>query len=185
MQEVILKKVMFGGYDCFDVMNHINALQIKLNRAKEKKIDVTELYDEAERLRAELYKKDEEIDALTHLIYTREHENVKRRSAGFSVENTDSSDSERVDDTREKIEILQQQIAQISGMINEMSKSLSVLNSEYKQSDEMKKITQPEQKEKMEPTAKKSRKKKTTAKPKANAEALELLRQSEERYKNL
>ena len=33
MQEVILKKVMFGGYDCADVMNHINALQIKLNRA--------------------------------------------------------------------------------------------------------------------------------------------------------
>ena len=72
MQEVILKKVMFGGYDCYEVMNHINAMQIKLNRTKKDTDKLEQLRREADELKAEISEKDEEISQLTEKIKERE-----------------------------------------------------------------------------------------------------------------
>lgn len=77
MQEVILKKVMFGGYDSFDVMNHINAMRIKLNRAKKSSSELDELRSEIERLRAQLAAKEAEISELNDIIA--EHKKRIRR----------------------------------------------------------------------------------------------------------
>ena len=72
MQEVILKKVMFGGYDCYEVMNRINAMQIKLNRTKKDSDKLEALIREADGLKSEIAEKDEEIIHLTEKIRERE-----------------------------------------------------------------------------------------------------------------
>ena len=150
MQEVILKKVMFGGYDCADVMNHINALQIKLNRAKKDAEKLEALRAETERLRAEIAEKDIEISELSREISERE-EDVKKNqptkrvlrqaeecsenyieSARFFGNSVKDMTSEQIEDAKENIAAVQEYLDSVSMLLGETISSLSDLKKEYR-----------------------------------------------------
>lgn len=150
MQEVILKKVMFGGYDCADVMNHINALQIKLNRAKKDAEKLESLRAETERLRLEIEKKDIEISELSREISERE-EDVKKNqptkrflrqaeecsenyieSARFFGNSVKDMTSEQIEDAKDNIAAVQEYLDSVSMLLGETFSSLSDLKKEYR-----------------------------------------------------
>lgn len=216
MQEVILKKVMFGGYDCYEVMNHINAMQIKLNRAKKDTHKLTELREEAEELKAEIAEKDEEIFRLTQEIERRTDELKNNRPAKLFLKQTkEYTDNyieaarsleksvrdltaEQVLGAKESIKNLQSELDGVSTEVVEIFVSVSDLKNEYKEINKSykemisetaaaeKKEKKPTEKKAAKKTAKKTSGKASTKKTKAdNSEALELIRQSEEKYNNI
>ena len=213
MQEVILKKVMFGGYDCADVMNHINALQIKLNRAKKDAEKLESLRAETERLRSEIAEKDIEISELSREISERE-EDVKKNqptkrflrqaeecsenyieSARFFGNSVKDMTSEQIEDAKENIAAVQEYLDSVSMLLGETFSSLSDLKKEYRSISKsykeiLSRTTAAEKKEKK--TAPKKTSQKTVEKKSArksaksdNSEALELIRRTEEKYNNI
>ena len=150
MQEVILKKVMFGGYDCADVMNHINALQIKLNRAKKDSEKLDSLRAEAERLRSEIAEKDIEISELSREISEHEEDIKKNQpskfflrqaeecsdnyieSARFFGNSVKDMTSEQIEDAKENIAAVQEYLDSVSMLLSETFSSLSDLKKEYR-----------------------------------------------------
>lgn len=187
MQEVILKKVMFGGYDCADVMNHINALQIKLNRAKKDAEKLESLRAETERLRSEIAEKDIEISELSREISERE-EDVKKNqptkrflrqaeecsenyieSARFFGNSVKDMTSEQIEDAKENIAAVQEYLDSISMLLGETFSSLSDLKKEYRSISKsykeiLNRTTAAEKKEK-KTAPKKNEAKKTSQKP--------------------
>lgn len=215
MQEVILKKVMFGGYDCYEVMNRINAMQIKLNRTKKDSDKLEALIREADELKSEIAEKDEEIIHLTEKIREREEALEKNQPSKLFLKKTEEYTdnyieaarsleksvreltADQVLEAKQRIKDLQDELEIISSAIGETFVSVSDLKNEYKNINKSYKEiineTAAEKKEKKpaeKKTTKKSTKKTTKKSPpkKSNAdnsEALELIRQSEEKYKNL
>lgn len=187
MQEVILKKVMFGGYDCADVMNHINALQIKLNRAKKDAEKLASLRAETERLRSEIAEKDIEISELSREISERE-EDVKKNqptkrflrqaeecsenyieSARFFGNSVKDMTSEQIEDAKENIAAVQEYLDSVSMLLGETFSSLSDLKKEYRSISKsykeiLSRTTAAEKKEK-KTAPKKTEAKKTSQKP--------------------
>lgn len=187
MQEVILKKVMFGGYDCADVMNHINALQIKLNRAKKDAEKLESLRAETERLRSEIAEKDIEISELSREISERE-EDVKKNqptkrflrqaeecsenyieSARFFGNSVKDMTSEQIEDAKENIAAVQEYLDSVSMLLGETISSLSDLKKEYRSISKsykeiLSRTTAAEKKEK-KTAPKKTEAKKTSQKP--------------------
>ncbi|MDD6703133.1 MAG: hypothetical protein PUE34_02165 [Clostridiaceae bacterium] len=187
MQEVILKKVMFGGYDCADVMNHINALQIKLNRAKKDAEKLESLRAETERLRSEIAEKDIEISELSREISERE-EDVKKNqptkrflrqaeecsenyieSARFFGNSVKDMTSEQIEDAKENIAAVQEYLDSVSMLLGETISSLSDLKKEYRSISKsykeiLRRTTAAEKKEK-KTAPKKNEAKKTSQKP--------------------
>lgn len=187
MQEVILKKVMFGGYDCADVMNHINALQIKLNRAKKDAEKLEALRAETERLRSEIAEKDIEISELSRGISERE-EDVKKNqptkrflrqaeecsenyieSARFFGNSVKDMTSEQIEDAKENIAAVQEYLDSVSMLLGETISSLSDLKKEYRSISKsykeiLSRTTAAEKKEK-KTAPKKTEAKKTSQKP--------------------
>ena len=213
MQEVILKKVMFGGYDCYEVMNHINAMQIKLNRIKNDSDKLSELQREAEELRTVISEKDSEILELTEEIAEREASLKKDQpSKAFLKQTEEYTDNyveaarsleksvreltaDQVVDAKENVKNLQEELDRISSALGETFAAISELKNEYRDINKSYKemiseTAAAEKKSSEKKTAKKSTKKTTKkSSPKKaksdNAEALELIRQSEEKYNNL
>lgn len=213
MQEVILKKVMFGGYDCYEVMNHINAMQIKLNRIKKDSDKLSELQREAEELRTVISEKDSEILELTEEIAEREASLKKDQpSKAFLKQTEEYTDNyveaarsleksvreltaDQVIDAKENVKNLQEELVRISSALGEIFAAISELKNEYRDINKSYKemiseTVAAEKKSSEKKTAKKSTKKTTKkSSPKKaksdNAEALELIRQSEEKYNNL
>lgn len=213
MQEVILKKVMFGGYDCYEVMNHINAMQVKLNRIKNDSDKLSELQREAEELRTVISEKDSEILELTEEIAEREASLKKDQpSKAFLKQTEEYTDNyveaarsleksvreltaDQVIDAKENVKNLQEELDRISSALGETFAAISELKNEYrdinKSYKEMISETAAAEKKSSEKKTTKKSTKKTTKKssPKKaksdNAEALELIRQSEEKYNNL
>lgn len=213
MQEVILKKVMFGGYDCYEVMNHINAMQIKLNRIKNDSDKLSELQREAEELRTVISEKDSEILELTEEIAEREASLKKDQpSKAFLKQTEEYTDNyveaarsleksvreltaDQVIDAKENVKNLQEELDRISSALGETFAAISELKNEYRDINKSYKemiseTAAAEKKSSEKKTAKKSTKKTTKkSSPKKaksdNAEALELIRQSEEKYNNL
>lgn len=215
MQEVILKKVMFGGYDCYEVMNRINAMQIKLNRTKKDSDKLEALIRKADGLKSEIAEKDEEIIHLTEKIREREEALEKNQPSKLFLKKTEEYTdnyieaarsleksvreltADQVLEAKQRIKDLQDELESISSAIGETFVSVSDLKNEYKNINKSYKEiineTAAEKKEKKlaeKKTTKKSTKKTTKKsppkKPNAdNSEALELIRQSEEKYKNL
>ena len=213
MQEVILKKVMFGGYDCYEVMNHINAMQIKLNRIKKDSDKLSELQREAEELRTVISEKDSEILELTEKIAEREASLKKDQpSKAFLKQTEEYTDNyveaarsleksvreltaDQVIDAKENVKNLQEELDRISSALGETFAATSELKNEYRDINKSYKemiseTAAAEKKSSEKKTAKKSAKKTTKkSSPKKaesdNAEALELIRQSEEKYNNL
>ena len=213
MQEVILKKVMFGGYDCYEVMNHINAMQIKLNRIKKDSDKLSELQREAEELRTVISEKDSEILELTEKIAEREASLKKDQpSKAFLKQTEEYTDNyveaarsleksvreltaDQVIDAKENVKNLQEELDRISSALGETFAAISELKNEYRDINKSYKemiseTAAAEKKSSEKKTAKKSTKKtsKKSSPKKAesdNAEALELIRQSEEKYNNL
>lgn len=211
MQEVILKKVMFGGYDCYEVMNHINALQIKLNRIKKDSDKLNDLKAEAERIKSAIAESDGEIDRLTREIAEYEENLKKNCPAKAFLKQTEEYTDQYIDtarsleksvkdmtsaqliDARKKIDELCAYLENVSDMIGETFISISDLRKEYEEINksykEMISETEPaEKKEKKtaaKKTAKKSATKKSTKKKSDATEALELIRQSEEKYNSI
>ncbi len=213
MQEVILKKVMFGGYDCYEVMNHINAMQVKLNRIKNDSDKLSELQREAEELRTVISEKDSEILELTEEIAEREASLKKDQpSKAFLKQTEEYTDNyveaarsleksvreltaDQVIDAKENVKNLQEELDRISSALGETFAAISELKNEYrdinKSYKEMISETAAAEKKSSEKKTAKKNTKKTTKKssPKKaksdNAEALELIRQSEEKYNNL
>lgn len=213
MQEVILKKVMFGGYDCYEVMNHINAMQVKLNRIKKDSDKLSELQREAEELRTVISEKDSEILELTEEIAEREASLKKDQpSKAFLKRTEEYTDNyveaarsleksvreltaDQVIDAKENVKNLQEELDRISSALGETFAAISELKNEYRDINKSYKemiseTAAAEKKSSEKKTAKKSTKKTTKkSSPKKaksdNAEALELIRQSEEKYNNL
>lgn len=213
MQEVILKKVMFGGYDCYEVMNHINAMQVKLNRIKNDSDKLSELQREAEELRTVISEKDSEILELTEEIAEREASLKKDQpSKAFLKQTEEYTDNyveaarsleksvreltaDQVVDAKENVKNLQEELDRISSALGEIFAAISELKNEYRDINKSYKemiseTAAAEKKSSEKKTAKKSTKKTTKkSSPKKaksdNAEALELIRQSEEKYNNL
>lgn len=215
MQEVILKKVMFGGYDCYEVMNRINAMQIKLNRTKKDSDKLEALIREADGLKSEIAEKDEEIIHLTEKIREREEALEKNQPSKLflkkTVEYTDNYieaarsleksvrelTADQVLEAKQRIKDLQDELESISSAIGETFVSVSDLKNEYKNINKSykeiinetaaeKKEKKPAEKKTTKKSTKKTTKKSPPKKPNAdNSEALELIRQSEEKYKNL
>lgn len=213
MQEVILKKVMFGGYDCYEVMNHINAMQVKLNRIKNDSDKLSELQREAEELRTVISEKDSEILELTEEIAEREASLKKDQpSKAFLKQTEEYTDNyveaarsleksvreltaDQVIDAKENVKNLQEELERISSALGETFAAISELKNEYRDINKSYKEMISEtaaagKKSSEKKTAKKSTKKTTKkSSPKKaksdNAEALELIRQSEEKYNNL
>lgn len=213
MQEVILKKVMFGGYDCYEVMNHINAMQVKLNRIKNDSDKLSELQREAEELRTVISEKDSEILELTEEIAEREASLKKDQpSKAFLKQTEEYTDNyveaarsleksvreltaDQVIDAKENVKNLQEELDRISSALGETFAAISELKNEYRDINKSYKemiseTAAAEKKSSEKKTAKKSTKKTTKkSSPKKaksdNAEALELIRQSEEKYNNL
>ncbi len=213
MQEVILKKVMFGGYDCYEVMNHINAMQVKLNRIKNDSDKLSELQREAEELRTVISEKDSEILELTEEIAEREASLKKDQpSKAFLKQTEEYTDNyveaarsleksvreltaDQVIDAKENVKNLQEELERISSALGETFAAISELKNEYRDINKSYKemiseTAAAEKKSSEKKTAKKSTKKTTKkSSPKKaksdNAEALELIRQSEEKYNNL
>lgn len=215
MQEVILKKVMFGGYDCYEVMNHINAMQIKLNRTKKDTDKLEQLRREADELKAEISEKDEEISQLTEKIKEREETLKKNQPSKHFLKKTEEYTdnyieaarsleksvreltADQVLEAKQRIKDLQAELDNISSAIEETFVSVSDLKNEYKDINKSykeiinetaaeKKDKKPTEKKTNKKSTKKTTKKSSPKKTKAdNAEALELIRQSEEKYKNL
>ena len=216
MQEVILKKVMFGGYDCYEVMNHINAMQIKLNRTKKDSDKLEELRREADELKAEIAEKDEEIACLSEKIQEREEALKKNQPSKLFLKKTEEYTdnyieaarsleksvreltADQVLEAKQRIKDLQAELDNISSAIEETFVSVSDLKNEYKDINKSykeiinetaaaeKKEKKPAEKKTAKKTTKKTTKKSSPKKPKAdNAEALELIRQSEEKYNNI
>lgn len=213
MQEVILKKVMFGGYDCYEVMNHINAMQVKLNKIKNDSDKLSELQREAEELRTVISEKDSEILELTEEIAEREASLKKDQpSKAFLKQTEEYTDNyveaarsleksvreltaDQVIDAKENVKNLQEELDRISSALGETFAAISELKNEYRDINKSYKemiseTAAAEKKSSEKKTAKKSTKKTTKkSSPKKaksdNAEALELIRQSEEKYNNL
>lgn len=216
MQEVILKKVMFGGYDCYEVMNHINAMQIKLNRTKKDSDKIEELRREADGLKAEIAEKDEEIVCLSEKIQECEEALKKNQPSKLFLKKTEKYTdnyieaarsleksvreltADQVLEAKQRIKDLQAELDNISSAIEETFVSVSDLKNEYKDINKSykeiinetaaaeKKEKKPAEKKAAKKTTKKTTKKSSPKKPKAdNAEALELIRQSEEKYNNI
>ncbi len=216
MQEVILKKVMFGGYDCYEVMNHINAMQIKLNRTKKDSDKLDELKREADGLKAEIAEKDEEIACLSEKIQEREDALKKNQPSKLFLKKTEEYTdnyieaarsleksvreltADQVLEAKQRIKGLQAELDSISAAIEETFVSVSDLKNEYKDINKSykeiinetaaaeKKEKKPAEKKTAKKTTKKTTKKSSPKKTKAdNAEALELIRQSEEKYNNI
>lgn len=215
MQEVILKKVMFGGYDCYEVMNRINAMQIKLNRTKKDSDKLEALIREADGLKSEIAEKDEEIIHLTEKIREREEALEKNQPSKLFLKKTkEYTDNyieaarsleksvreltaDQVLEAKQRIKDLQDELESISSAIGETFVSVSDLKNEYKNINKSykeiinetaaeKKEKKPAEKKTTKKSTKKTTKKSPPKKPNAdNSEALELIRQSEEKYKNL
>ena len=150
MQEVILKKVMFGGYDCYEVMNHINAMQIKLNRTKKDTDKLEQLRREADELKAEISEKDEEISQLTEKIKEREETLKKNQPSKHFLKKTEEYTdnyieaarsleksvreltADQVLEAKQRIKDLQAELDNISSAIEETFVSVSDLKNEYK-----------------------------------------------------
>ena len=204
---------MFGGYDCYDVMNHINAMQIKLNRIKNDSDKLSELQREAEELRTVISEKDSEILELTEEIAEREASLKKDQpSKAFLKQTEEYTDNyveaarsleksvreltaDQVIDAKENVKNLQEELDRISSALGETFAAISELKNEYRDINKSYKemiseTAAAEKKSSEKKTAKKSTKKTTKkSSPKKaksdNAEALELIRQSEEKYNNL
>lgn len=215
MQEVILKKVMFGGYDCYEVMNRINAMQIKLNRTKKDSDKLEALIREADGLKSEIAEKDEEIIHLTEKIREREEALEKNQPSKLFLKKTEvytdnyieaarsleksvrELTADQVLEAKQRIKDLQDELESISSAIGETFVSVSDLKNEYKNINKSykeiinetaaeKKEKKPAEKKTTKKSTKKTTKKSPSKKPNAdNSEALELIRQSEEKYKNL
>lgn len=215
MQEVILKKVMFGGYDCYEVMNRINAMQIKLNRTKKDSDKLETLRREADGLKSEIAEKDEEIIHLTEKIREREEALEKNQPSKLFLKKTEEYTdnyieaarsleksvreltADQVLEAKQRIKDLQDELESISSAIGETFVSVSDLKNEYKNINKSykeiinetaaeKKEKKPAEKKTTKKSTKKTTKKSPPKKPNAdNTEALELIRQSEEKYKNL
>ncbi|HAY73965.1 MAG TPA: hypothetical protein DCY31_09065 [Ruminococcaceae bacterium] len=211
MQEVILKKVMFGGYDCYEVMNHINALQIKLNRTKKDSDKLNSLKAEAEKLRSEIAEKDREIEKLSREISDYEN-NLKmnqpakdflRETEEYTDKYVDAARSlersvknmtaEQLTEAKKKISEIQAYLENVSNMIGETFISVSDLRNEYKSINKSYKemisetaVTEKKEKKTApKKSAKKSPSKKTAKKKSDSDEALELIRQTEEKYNSI
>ena len=215
MQEVILKKVMFGGYDCYEVMNRINAMQIKLNRTKKDSDKLEALIREADGLKSEIAVKDEEIIHLTEKIREREEALENNQPSKLFLKKTEEFTdnyieaarsleksvreltADQVLEAKKRIKNLQDELESISSAIGETFVSVSDLKNEYKNINKSykeiinetaaeKKEKKPAEKKTTKKSTKKTTKKSPPKKPNAdNSEALELIRQSEEKYKNL
>lgn len=215
MQEVILKKVMFGGYDCYEVMNRINAMQIKLNRTKKDSDKLEALIRKADGLKSEIAEKDEEIIHLTEKIREREEALEKNQPSKLFLKKTEEYTdnyieaarsleksvreltADQVLEAKQRIKDLQDELESISSAIGETFVSVSDLKNEYKNINKSykeiinetaaeKKEKKPAEKKTTKKSTKKTTKKSPPQKPNAdNTEALELIRQSEEKYKNL
>lgn len=215
MQEVILKKVMFGGYDCYEVMNRINAMQIKLNRTKKDSDKLEALIREADGLKSEIAEKDEEIIHLTEKIREREEALEKNQLSKLFLKKTEEYTdnyieaarsleksvreltADQVLEAKQRIKDLQDELESISSAIGETFVSVSDLKNEYKNINKSykeiinetaaeKKEKKPAEKKTTKKSTKKTTKNSPPKKPNAdNSEALELIRQSEEKYKNL
>lgn len=215
MQEVILKKVMFGGYDCYEVMNRINAMQIKLNRTKKDSDKLEALIREADGLKSEIAEKDEKIIHLTEKIREREEALEKNQPSKLFLKKTEEYTdnyieaarsleksvreltADQVLEAKQRIKDLQDELESISSAIGETFVSVSDLKNEYKNINKSykeiinetaaeKKEKKPAEKKTTKKSTKKTTKKSSPKKPNAdNSEALELIRQSEEKYKNL
>ena len=215
MQEVILKKVMFGGYDCYEVMNRINAMQIKLNRTKKDSDKLEALIREADGLKSEIAEKDEKIIHLTEKIREREEALEKNQPSKLFLKKTEEYTDNYIEaarsleksvreltvdqvlEAKQRIKDLQDELESISSAIGETFVSVSDLKNEYKNINKSykeiinetaaeKKEKKPAEKKTTKKSTKKTTKKSPPKKPNAdNSEALELIRQSEEKYKNL
>lgn len=215
MQEVILKKVMFGGYDCYEVMNRINAMQIKLNRTKKDSDKLEALIREADGLKSEIAEKDEKIIHLTEKIREREEALEKNQPSKLFLKKTEEYTdnyieaarsleksvreltADQVLEAKQRIKDLQDELESISSAIGETFVSVSDLKNEYKNINKSykeiinetaaeKKEKKPAEKKTTKKSTNKTTKKSPPKKPNAdNSEALELIRQSEEKYKNL
>lgn len=215
MQEVILKKVMFGGYDGFDVMNHINAMRIKLNRAEKSSRELDELRDETKRLKAQLAAKEAEISELNGIIA--EHEEKLRRdrpaehflrqseeyaesyiNAARSLESSvKEQTSTQIGKAKGQIEALQACLNEALNTVDELFVSISELKAEHKNVNkscrEILKKTSAVAEKAGKPTnakkaATKKKSEKATAKTKAKSEsdeAIELLDKTAAKYKKI
>ncbi len=216
MQEVILKKVMFGGYDCYEVMNHINAMQIKLNRTKKDSDKLEELRLEAESLKVEIAEKDEEISRLTEELNEREKAQKKNQPSKLFLKKTEEYTDNYVEaarsleksvreltadqilEAKRRISTLQAELENISSAIEETFVSVSDLKNDYRDINASykeiineaaaaeKKEKKPAEKKTAKKSTRKTTQKSSPKKTKAdNADALELIRQSEEKYNKI
>lgn len=212
MQEVILKKTLFGGYDRFEVLNCINALQIKLNRVQKNSKELDELKREINRLKAEIAEKDYEISALTAELAENEEAKHKNRPAELFLKQTEEyADSyiraarslessvkiqtaQRVGEAKKQLERLQASLDEASNAVDGIFISASELKAEYKSINkgckEILKNTsataKPEKPTEKKKPAKRKKSEKTAAKTKSpNDDVIELLNLTEEKYKNI
>lgn len=216
MQEIILKKVAFGGYDSYEVMNHINALQIKLNKVKDNNEMLEELQDTAKKLEAEIAEKDKEISKLEEKLYGKDKKRRKNNISKLSLkcaENYTESyvkaartleksvrnlTAHRVKDAKQNIETVQGYLEDISSLSEETALSFNALKEEYGNITEncdaiLDKTAEMEEEEKRKAAPKKTAKVKIADRSDAkaakheadNGEALELIRQTEEKYNNI
>ncbi len=187
MQEVILKKTVIGGYDCFEVMNRINALQKKLNIAKKEAEKLSVLQTQADSLRAEIAQKDAEIAELAQVLedfrvnhseklyaemlaqQTDEYASSYVETARSLAESVADMTNNQISDAKNKIEILQGWLSEVNDMIGELYLSLSDLKKEYRSFNKnYRKLVNEtsDTDKKKEPKKKKTAAKKTAAKKK-------------------
>lgn len=213
MQEVILKKVMFGGYDGFDVMNHINAMRIKLNRAEKSSRELSELRGEIERLRAQLAAKESEISELNGIIAEREEKIRRDRPAeSFLKQSEEYADSyvkaarslessvkeqtsTQIEKAKGQINALQTCLDDALGKVDELFFSISELETEHENVNKSCReilakasaiAVKPEKPASEKKTSAKKKSDKPTAKAKSESdEAIELLDKTAAKYKKI
>jgi len=145
---------------------------------------------EAEKLRGEIAEKDREIEKLSYKISEYENNFKTNQPTKDFLRETEAYTDKYA---KKKIDEIQSYLDNVSNMIGETFISVSDLRNEYKSINKSYKemISETAVAEKREKkaapkkTSKKSTAKKTAKKKSDSAEALELIRQTEEKYNNI
>ncbi len=185
MQEVILKRAVVGGYDCFEVMNRINALQKKLNIAKREAEKLSVLQTQADSLRTEIAQRDAEIAELAQVLEDFRINHSEKLYAEMLAQQTDEyavnyvetarslaesvtdMTNKQISDAKNKIEVLQGWLTEVNDMIGELYLSLADLKKEYRSFNKnYRKLVNETADNKKETKKKKTAAKKTAAKKK-------------------
>lgn len=214
MQEMVFKKVMFGGYDGFDVMNHINAVNIKLNRVQKSAKELDELRGEIERLKMQINARDNEISELKALLAEREEKLRQEKPAQQFVKQTEEyidsyvqaarsleisvreQTAEQFGRAKEQVNALQEYLSNASDMLDDLFVSISELKAEHKDVNKsceeiIRKASCVAPKKEKSPvksgkTAQKKKSVKKAEKSKSESdEAIELLNQTAQKYKKI